>query len=88
LPATLESGSISRNTPLVFKVAGKNFNAIEVGIFTPDEKPTDKLSAGEIGYIVTGIKEPGIASVGDTISTLDDKQPPPPLLVPLPRTLI
>jgi GTP-binding protein LepA len=70
------SGSISRNTPLVFKVAGKNFNAIKVGIFTPDEKPTDKLSAGEIGYIVTGIKEPGIASVGDTISTLDDKQPP------------
>ena len=40
---------------------------MEVGIFTPDERSVEKLSAGEIGYIVTGIKKPGIASVGDTI---------------------
>ena len=31
-------------------------------------KEKDVLSAGEIGYIVTGIKEPGVASVGDTIT--------------------
>jgi GTP-binding protein LepA len=38
-----------------------------VGIFHPEEVQTENLSAGEIGYIVTGIKTPGIVSVGDTI---------------------
>ncbi len=72
------SGEVSRNTPLVFKVAGEKFNSIEVGIFSPTEVATEKLGAGEIGYIVTGIKEPGIASVGDTVTLLNDTQPPLP----------
>ena len=72
------SGSVSRNTSLVFKVAKEKFNAIEVGIFSPSELPTDNLSAGEIGYIVTGVKEPGIASVGDTVSVLGDTLSPLP----------
>ena len=61
------NGEVSRNKPLLFKIANKRFIGIEVGIFTPSETPVEKLSAGETGYIVTGIKEPGIASVGDTI---------------------
>ena len=49
-------------------IAGKSrFTPIEIGVFAPGETPKDKLSAGEIGYIVTGIKEPGIATVGDTV---------------------
>jgi GTP-binding protein LepA len=70
-------GSISKNTPLRFSIANRNFTAIEVGIFSPQEVPKDSLQAGEIGYIVTGIKEPGIASVGDTITL--DKNPLPAL---------
>ena len=70
------SGSVSRNTPLVFVVAKEKFNSIEVGIFSPDELPTESLGAGEIGYIVTGVKEPGIASVGDTVATVGDNEPP------------
>ncbi|MBI1974257.1 MAG: elongation factor 4 [Candidatus Zambryskibacteria bacterium] len=66
------SGSVSRNTPLIFKVSKEKFSAIEVGIFSPDEKPRDSLEAGEIGYIVTGIKEPGAASVGDTVASMSD----------------
>lgn len=69
------NGKISRNEKLKFKVSGRVFNAIEVGIFSPDEVPVESLSAGEIGYIVTGIKEPGIASVGDTVSDLKDDLP-------------
>ncbi|MFZ2522032.1 MAG: translation elongation factor 4 [Minisyncoccia bacterium] len=72
------SGKISRNEKLLFKVSKKTFTGIEVGIFSPDEKPVDSLSSGEIGYIVTGIKEPGIASVGDTVSDLKDNLPPLP----------
>ena len=70
------NGEAKRNTPLTFKVSGQSFTATEVGIFSPSEVPTDTLSAGEIGYIVTGIKESDIASVGDTISHIKDTQPP------------
>ena len=70
------SGSISRNVPLSFKIAKETFTGIEVGIFSPDEKPVGTLSEGEIGYIVTGIKQPGIASVGDTVAVISDTLPP------------
>src|SRR3972149_131908 len=46
------SGKISRNTPLIFKIAKEKFTAIEVGIFSPGEVAVESLSAGEIGYIV------------------------------------
>ena len=61
------SGEVKKGDKLKFKVVNKSFQSLEVGIFTPGEKPVESLKAGEIGYIVTGIKEPGIASVGDTI---------------------
>jgi len=70
-------GKIKKGDTLSFKIAREKFVANEIGIFSPDEKPVETLSAGEIGYIVTGIKEPGIASVGDTITF--DKSPLPPL---------
>ena len=63
-------GVFKKGQPLVFHAAGKEFIALETGIFTPGETPADSLSAGEIGYIVTGIKEPGIVAVGDTIGAV------------------
>ncbi len=69
------SGKVARGDRLKFQVAGEEFSALEVGIFSPEEKATASLSSGEIGYIVTGIKEPGIASVGDTISFSSDTSP-------------
>ena len=63
------SGEVKKDDKLKFKIAGKEFQALEVGVFTPEEKPVGTLKAGEIGYIVTGIKEPGIASVGDTVAS-------------------
>ncbi len=39
----------------------------ELGYFIPEFSPQDKLKAGEIGYIATGVKEPGHVRVGDTI---------------------
>lgn len=61
-------GSVKKGDPLIFRAADKKFITLETGIFTPDETPVEMLSAGEIGYFVTGIKEPGIVAVGDTIS--------------------
>lgn len=62
-------GSFAKGDTLRFAAAQADFVALEVGILSPEEKPCDKLSDGEIGYIVTGIKKPGIASVGDTITS-------------------
>ena len=45
----------------------------EVGYFRPELSPCEILSAGEIGYIATGIKEPGKVRVGDTITKLKIK---------------
>jgi len=65
--ARIFDGAVRKGDQLSFCAAGKSFPVLEVGVLTPAERPVDTLGAGEIGYIVTGIKEPGIASVGDTL---------------------
>ena len=69
------SGKVKQGDKLKFKIAGKAFQALEVGVLVPGEKSVSSLEAGEIGYIVTGIKEPGIASVGDTVASVADTGP-------------
>ncbi|HEY0010701.1 MAG TPA: translation elongation factor 4 [Candidatus Paceibacterota bacterium] len=66
--ARIFDGSLKKGDALEFKAAGKRFTALETGIFAPGETPTPRLETGEIGYIVTGIKEPGVVAVGDTIA--------------------
>ena len=61
-------GHLKKGDSLLFSVSGEKFIALEVGIFSPEENPKSSINEGEIGYIVTGIKRPGIASVGDTIT--------------------
>ncbi len=70
-------GEVKKGDQLCFVAGGKSFTALEVGMVTPSEVPCDKISEGEIGYIVTGIKEPGVATVGDTLTL--EKKPAPPL---------
>jgi len=72
------SGQVKKGENLIFKVANKKFQALEVGFFTPEETATEVLKAGETGYIVTGIKEPGVVSVGDTVSLESDRHEPLP----------
>ncbi|MFA6273195.1 MAG: translation elongation factor 4 [Candidatus Paceibacterota bacterium] len=64
-------GAISKKDKLAFVASKRKFLPIEIGIFSPLEIPTETLTAGEIGYITTGIKEPGIALVGDTVVSAD-----------------
>ncbi|MDQ3245182.1 MAG: translation elongation factor 4 [bacterium] len=61
-------GKVKKGETLLFAVSGEKFIALEVGTFSPEETPREFLGAGDTGYIVTGIKKPGIASVGDTIT--------------------
>ncbi len=68
-------GKIRKGENLLFSISNEKFTALEVGTFSPEETPREFLSAGDIGYIVTGIKKPGIASVGDTITKLSNPLP-------------
>ena len=52
--------------------AGGTFLCEQVGVFTPKSLPRQSLSAGEVGFIISGIKELKAAKVGDTV-TLADK---------------
>jgi GTP-binding protein LepA len=68
-------GEVRKADQLLFAVANEKFHALSVGTFSPSKLEKEKLSAGEIGYIVTGIKQPGIASVGDTVTLLKNPAP-------------
>lgn len=59
-----------------FKMMATNaaYEANSLGVFTPANQPRDSLKAGEVGYIIAGIKELKAAKVGDTI-TLEKKLP-------------
>ncbi len=62
-------GRVAKGDALTLVAAHASFTALEVGVLTPEEKQCSELSAGDIGYIVTGIKKPGVASVGDTVTS-------------------
>lgn len=68
-------GAARKGENMFFKIADEKFISLEVGTFSPEEDAKEKLTAGSIGYIVTGIKKPGIASVGDTITLLKNPLP-------------
>lgn len=61
-------GEAIKNGEYTFVQAKQRFLSTEVGIFQPQKIETNKIGPGQIGYIVTGIKQPGIARVGDTIT--------------------
>jgi len=69
-------GEIKKGESLEFAVSGHTFTALEVGIFSPQPTAKPFLKAGEIGYVVTGIKSPGFARVGDTIRARGSKAAP------------
>jgi len=68
-------GRIAKGSEMKFVGAKEKFFVIETGYFAPGEVPQPELVAGEIGYIVTGIKRPGVAGVGDTVTLSKDPLP-------------
>ena len=61
------------------------FKILEVGFFKPKLQETEYLEEGMIGYIATGIKDPGILKIGETISLDLNSQPLPGYLEPIPN---
>jgi GTP-binding protein LepA len=67
-------GSLTKGERIRLMASDAVFSADQLGVFTPNSVPRDKLSAGEVGFVIAGIKELQAAKVGDTI-TLEKKLP-------------
>ncbi|HEY4691764.1 MAG TPA: translation elongation factor 4 [Anaerolineae bacterium] len=70
-------GAIERKTRLRFMASGAETEPLELGTFAPDMKPADRLEAGEVGYVATGLKTIRDCRVGDTITTVERPAPEP-----------
>ena len=62
-------GSFRTREGIRAMAAGTRFEAEELGFFSPDRRPTETLEAGEVGYVVTGLKDVSRLRVGDTLTT-------------------
>jgi GTP-binding protein LepA len=67
-------GRLAKGERIKMMASGAVYNADNLGVFTPGNEPRDTLEAGEVGYVVAGIRELQAAKVGDTI-TLEKKLP-------------
>src|SRR5215212_6652505 len=57
---------------ILFMSTQTSYLCEQVGVFTPKSRPKEALSAGEVGFVVAGIKELKAARVGDTLTRADD----------------
>ncbi|NCO72941.1 MULTISPECIES: translation elongation factor 4 [Shewanella] len=64
----IKNGILKKGEKFKVMSTGQNYNADRVGIFTPKEKDKAELRAGEVGYVISGIKEIHGAPVGDTLT--------------------
>lgn len=71
-------GSVKKDDKVVFLGTKETCSVKEVGVFLPGDTPIDTLSAGEIGYIATGVKNAGHVRIGDTVSVRSAKEMPLP----------
>ncbi len=64
-------GTLKPRQKITMMAAGRHYSVDQVGVFTPKRKVLDSLKAGEVGFLIAGIKEIDGAPVGDTITTTD-----------------
>src|SRR5512136_2133751 len=62
------NGTVSRGDKVKFVNTGHEYNAEEIGVLKLKQDPRDKLGAGDVGYIISGIKISSEVKVGDTIT--------------------
>ncbi|GGI69392.1 translation elongation factor 4 [Shewanella gelidii] len=64
----IKNGILKKGDKFKVMSTGQNYNADRVGIFTPKQTDTPELKAGEVGFVISGIKEIHGAPVGDTLT--------------------
>ncbi len=68
----IKEGVVRPGDTIRFMASGAEFEVLELGIRNPGETQTDKLSAGEVGWIAASIKSIHDVNVGDTITLVDN----------------
>jgi GTP-binding protein LepA len=61
-------GSVHARQPIHFMATKVDAEADEIGVLAPEAVPVTSLETGEVGYLIAGIKEVGLAKVGDTVT--------------------
>jgi GTP-binding protein LepA len=67
------NGTIRTNDLVKFIATDKQYNADEIGVLKLDKQPTKEISAGNVGYLISGIKVEKEVKVGDTITQVHNK---------------
>jgi GTP-binding protein LepA len=70
-------GRIKSREEIAFIATGVEVEADEIGIMAPDPTPMPELETGEVGYLISGIKEVRLAKVGDTVTTRNNRDAEP-----------
>ena len=68
----IKNGVIRKGDKVKFFNTGQSYFADEIGILKMDQVPKKEVKAGDVGYIISGIKKAAEVKVGDTITTLDN----------------
>jgi GTP-binding protein LepA len=63
-------GRVAKGDRIKLMATGATYNADSLGVFTPSNEPREFLKAGEVGYLIAGIKELQAAKVGDTVTLI------------------
>ena len=67
----LEAGTLHDHDRIRLMASGAEADLLELGVFRPQLVPVPSLSAGEVGYVATGLKNVREAQVGDTVTIVD-----------------
>jgi len=69
------SGRLKPGTKVRMMASGKTYEALDVGVFAPDMTKLEQIAAGEVGYLIAGMKEVKDAKVGDTVVDASEENP-------------
>jgi len=64
----LKDGRVRAGTRILLMSNGRTYDVQQVGVFTPEMRPVDELSAGQVGFLTASIKRVADAKVGETIT--------------------
>ena len=68
-------GELKKGDPILAMQTGTEADIDEIGFFGPQMRPVDSLKAGEVGYVITGLKDVSLLRVGDTLTSGRAREP-------------
>lgn len=73
----VKDGRLNPRERVAMMSTGSSHELLEIGVISPEPKPTAGLAAGEVGYLITGVKDVRQSRVGDTVTSASRPAPAP-----------